>query len=70
MSQKLPTTLQEAVQYFADPQRTLDFVMALRWPKGPVCPRCQSLEHRFMSALSSIQGKRMEYKDLIGQTTL
>ena len=25
---------------------------------------------RFMSALSSIQGKRVEYKDLIGQTTI
>ena len=25
---------------------------------------------RFMSALSMIQGKRVEYKELIGQTTL
>jgi len=49
MSQhKLPTTLQEAMQYFAEPQRTLDFVMALRWPHGPLCPRCQSPEHRFI----------------------
>ena len=52
MSQKLPTTLQEAVQYFADPQRTFDFVIALRWPQGPVCPRCQSPEHRFIKTRS------------------
>lgn len=48
MSQKLPTTLQEAVQFFSDPQRTLDFLIALRWPHGPVCPRCHSHEHRFI----------------------
>ena len=48
MSQKLPTTLQEAVQYFSDPQRTLDFVVAMRWPHGPVCPRCHSHEYRFI----------------------
>lgn len=52
MSHKLPTTLQEAVKYFADPQRCLDFVVALRWPHGPVCPRCQSPEHRFIKTRS------------------
>lgn len=52
MSQKLPTTLQEAIQYFGDPQRTFDFVIALRWPQGPVCPRCQSPEHRFIKTRS------------------
>lgn len=35
---KLPTTLQEAIKYFADPQACLDFTVALRWPQGPVCP--------------------------------
>ncbi|TKB61321.1 MAG: IS1595 family transposase [Nitrospira sp.] len=49
---KLPTTLQEAIKYFSDPQRTFDFVIALRWPQGPVCPRCQSLEHRFIKTRS------------------
>ncbi len=52
MNQKLPTTLQEAIQYFADPQRTFDFVIALRWPQGQVCPRCQSHEHRFIKTRS------------------
>ena len=33
MSQpKLPTTLQEAIKYFADSQRCLDFAIAMRWP--------------------------------------
>lgn len=45
---KLPKTLQEAVKYFADPQRCLDFAVALRWPHGPVCPRCNSVEYRFI----------------------
>jgi transposase-like protein len=52
MSQKLPTILQEAVKYFAEPQRCLDFVVALRWPHGPTCPRCQSPEHRFIKTRS------------------
>jgi len=45
---KLPSTLQEAIEYFADAQRCLDFAIAMRWPQGPVCPRCNSLEHRFV----------------------
>ena len=49
---KLPTTLQEAIRYFADNQRCLDFIVALRWPQGPVCPRCQSHEHRFLKTRS------------------
>ena len=47
---KLPTTLQEAIAYFSDPQRTFDFSLMLRWPDGKItCPRCQSNEHSFIS---------------------
>jgi len=46
---KLPTTLQEAMRYFSDEDICLNFVMTLRWPNGPVCPRCQSQKHRFIS---------------------
>jgi transposase-like protein len=35
-----PETLQEAVIYFADPDRALTFMVAIKWPGGPVCPRC------------------------------
>ncbi|HWF61697.1 MAG TPA: IS1595 family transposase [Nitrospira sp.] len=49
---KLPTTLQEAIKYFADSQRCLDFAIAMRWPQGPTCPRCHSQEYRFIKTRS------------------
>ncbi len=46
----LPKTLQQAVAYFSDPQRTFDYAVKLRWPDGKVtCPRCESQEHSFIS---------------------
>jgi transposase-like protein len=45
----LPTTLQEAIAYFSDPQHTFDFSVAMRWPKGQIeCPRCASTQHSFI----------------------
>jgi transposase-like protein len=47
---QLPKTLQEAVAFFSDPQRTFDYAVKLRWPDGKVtCPRCNSTEHSFIS---------------------
>jgi transposase-like protein len=47
---QLPKTLQEAVSYFSDPQRTFDYAVKLRWPDGKVaCPRCDSTEYSFIS---------------------
>src|SRR5271155_3064296 len=37
-----PTTLQEAILYFADPANCRDYLMARRWPDGVICPRCGS----------------------------
>ncbi len=37
-----PTTLREAILYFADETRCVDFVAGLRWPDGVRCPRCAS----------------------------
>jgi len=45
----LPTTLLEAIRYFSDPDVCVDFVAKLRWPDGPVCPRCGSVEHSYLS---------------------
>ena len=45
----LPQTLLEAVKHFSDPDVCLNFVAELRWPHGPVCPRCQALEPTFIS---------------------
>src|SRR5277367_3888235 len=47
---QLPKTLQEAVAFFSDPQRTFDYAVKLRWPDGKIaCPRCEGTEHSFIS---------------------
>jgi transposase-like protein len=47
---QLPKTLQEAIAFFADPQKTFDYAVKLRWPNGKVaCPRCNATEHSFIS---------------------
>jgi transposase-like protein len=46
----LPKTLQEAIKFFSDEQRTFDYAAMLRWPDGKVmCPRCDSTERSFIS---------------------
>ncbi len=44
----LPKTLLEAVRYFSDQDVCREFVAALRWPQGPVCPRCGVVEPLFL----------------------
>jgi transposase-like protein len=44
----LPTTLLEAVTYFSDLDVATDYVAKLRWPNGPICPRCEGTEHSFL----------------------
>jgi transposase-like protein len=39
-------TLSDAIRYFADEQVCIDTVAAMRWPNGPVCPKCESGEIR------------------------
>jgi hypothetical protein len=40
---KEPTTLQQAIIHFADPDNCIKFLVARRWPDGVVlCPRCGS----------------------------
>ena len=47
---KLPTSLIEAVRYFADEDRSFDFMMNIRWENGEaVCPRCGCYETSFIS---------------------
>lgn len=46
----LPKTLQQAVAFFSDPEKTFEYSVKLRWPDGKVtCPRCDSTEHSFIS---------------------
>jgi transposase-like protein len=45
-----PETLQEAIRYFSDPVKGLEFMVSLRWPGGKVtCPHCQSDRASFLS---------------------
>ncbi|MGI9071714.1 MAG: IS1595 family transposase [Bryobacteraceae bacterium] len=37
-----PTTLQEAIVYFSNPDNCREYLVARRWPNGVTCPRCGS----------------------------
>jgi transposase-like protein len=42
-----PTTLQEAIVYFSNPDNCLSYLVARRWADGVVCPTCGSKDVRF-----------------------
>src|SRR2546423_11384216 len=46
---KLPSTLVEAIRYFSDLDVCTEFVSNLRWPSGPVCPKCGGLDHSYLT---------------------
>jgi transposase-like protein len=48
-AKQLPTSLLEAIRYFADLDVANEYVAKLRWPDGPVCPRCGGKEHSYVS---------------------
>jgi len=44
-----PTTLQQAITYFADEDRAFEFMKGIRWADGVVtCPRCNGTEVSFI----------------------
>lgn len=43
-----PKTLQQAIQYFSDPDNCRTYVMVRRWPDGVVCPTCGSAKVSFL----------------------
>jgi transposase-like protein len=43
-----PSNLLEAIRYFSDLDVATDFVARLRWPNGPVCPRCGGVEYSYL----------------------
>ena len=48
--QKKVRTLQDAIEYFSDPECCVRFVASYRWPDGVVrCPYCSSAKVRFLS---------------------
>lgn len=48
-SNSTPRNLREAVRYFSDPGRCLEFAVSLRWPDGVVCPVCGGADVTFLS---------------------
>jgi transposase-like protein len=48
-NRRSPRTFLEAVEYFADRDHALQFVVDLRWPNGPTCSRCSSTDVSFLS---------------------
>lgn len=44
-----PKTLQQAIAYFADPERCFQFLKARIFPDGPICATCQSKDVRFIA---------------------
>lgn len=44
-----PKTLLEAIRYFSDLDVCTEFVAKLRWPNGPHCPRCGSVEYSYLT---------------------
>jgi len=46
---KAPRSLQEAIAYFAEPERAFVYAVNLRWPGKKIsCPRCGHTEHSFL----------------------
>lgn len=43
-----PKTLQQAIVYFADPVNCREYLVARRWPKGVICPKCGSKDVLFL----------------------
>src|SRR5271167_3574152 len=37
-----PTSLQEAIVYFSNPDNCIDYIAIRRWPNGVICPVCAS----------------------------
>ena len=46
---KQPTSLIEAIRYFSDLDVCTEYVAKLRWPEGPVCPRCGCTEYSYLT---------------------
>lgn len=52
-----PRTLQEAMEYFVDPEVANNFVVSIRWPDGVACPRCECKTVSYISTRRTWQCK-------------
>ena len=62
-AKRRPSTLLEAIRYFSDLDICTEFVAKLRWPTGPVCPRCDSTEYSYLTTrrLWKCKGCKKQY---------
>lgn len=64
-----PHTLQQAIIYFADPDRCFEYAVNLRWESGLVtCPRCGSEKHSFIKTrrIWSCKGCKKQFTVKVG----
>jgi len=45
---RVPRTLLECSRYFSDPEVSVEFLAALRWKDGTICPHCQGRQHSYL----------------------
>jgi transposase-like protein len=48
-------TLVDAVRYFSDLNVAHDFFVRMRWPNGPICPRCGSGDVAYLAKYRRFQ---------------
>jgi transposase-like protein len=65
---RLPSTLLEAIRYFSDLDVCTQYVAGLRWPNGPVCPRCLGHEHSYLTTrrLWKCKGCKKQFSVKVG----
>ncbi len=63
-----PTSLIEAIRYFSDLDVATDYVAKLRWPNGPVCPRCGCVEYSYLTTrrVWKCKGCKKQYSVKLG----
>ncbi|MEP7364043.1 MAG: IS1595 family transposase [Acidobacteriota bacterium] len=44
-----PNTLMEAIQFFANPDNAISYLVAVRWPNGATCPYCEAGNPMFLA---------------------
>lgn len=52
-----PKTLQEAIVYFSNPENSLNYLVARRWPDGVICPTCGRTDVSFLAKQQKWQCK-------------
>ncbi len=64
-----PTTLQDAVLYFASPDNCREYLMARRWADGVTCPRCGSQKVLFQPKYTRWQcGSKHDLRQFTAKT--